>query len=56
MSETYDAIIVGSGAGGAAAAFRLAEAGRRILVLEKVPMKGSAQTDPIDAPRIVGAA
>ena len=46
MTELYDAIIVGSGAGGAAAAFRLAEAGRRILVLEKgpeLPTDGSTQ-------------
>jgi choline dehydrogenase-like flavoprotein len=37
MTDALDAIIVGSGAGGAAAALRLAEAGRRILVLEKGP-------------------
>jgi choline dehydrogenase-like flavoprotein len=44
MTETYDAIIIGSGAGGAAAAFKLAEAGRRILLLEKgepLPRDGS---------------
>ncbi len=44
MSETYDAIIIGSGAGGAAAAFKLAEAGRKILVFEKgsrLPTDGS---------------
>ncbi|MGO9739919.1 MAG: FAD-dependent oxidoreductase [Roseiarcus sp.] len=37
MTATYDAIVIGSGAGGAAAAFRLAEAGRRVLVFEKGP-------------------
>ena len=46
MSNGIDAIIIGSGAGGAAAAFRLAEAGRRILVFEKgpeLPTDGSTQ-------------
>ena len=33
----YDAIVVGSGAGGAIVAYRLAEAGRRVLVLERGP-------------------
>src|SRR5271166_2202755 len=46
MSNGIDAIIIGSGAGGAAAAFRLAEAGRRVLVFEKgpvLPTDGSTQ-------------
>ncbi|MBK8754153.1 MAG: GMC family oxidoreductase [Candidatus Competibacteraceae bacterium] len=37
MSEHYDAIIIGSGAGGSAAAYRLAQDGRRVLLLEKGP-------------------
>ena len=35
MSETHDAIVVGSGFGGAIAARRLAEKGMKVLVLER---------------------
>jgi len=37
MSELYDAIVVGSGAGGAAVSYKLAMNGRRVLLLEKGP-------------------
>jgi choline dehydrogenase-like flavoprotein len=43
-NERYEVVIVGSGAGGAAAAYRLARAGRRVLMLEKgrhLPTDGS---------------
>jgi choline dehydrogenase-like flavoprotein len=43
-SERYDVIIVGSGAGGAAAAYKLAGSGCRVLMLEKgrhLPTDGS---------------
>lgn len=35
MHEHHDSIIVGSGAGGSAAAYRLARAGQRVLLLER---------------------
>jgi len=44
MSERYDYLIIGSGAGGAAAAYRLGQAGARVLLLEKgqpLPRDGS---------------
>lgn len=34
-SQRYDAVIIGSGAGGGTLAFHLAQAGKRILVLER---------------------
>ncbi len=46
MNTELDAIIIGSGAGGAATAFCLAEDGRKILILEKgpeLPADGSTQ-------------
>ncbi len=44
MSERFDYIIVGSGAGGSAAAYRLVSAGKRVLLIEKgdrLPNDGS---------------
>ena len=44
MSDRYEYIIIGSGAGGAAAAWRLAQSGRRLLIVEKgakLPTDGS---------------
>ena len=35
MSDSYDVIVVGSGAGGAAAAHKLVKAGKRVLMIEK---------------------
>ena len=48
----HDYIVIGSGAGGAAAAWRLAQTGRRILVLEKgdeLPTDGST----LDVDRVI---
>ena len=36
-NEPYDAIIVGSGAGGSAAAYNLARTGLRVALIEKGP-------------------
>ena len=35
MSEHYDVIIIGTGAGGGTLAYKLAPSGKRILVLER---------------------
>ncbi len=43
-SNTVDAIVVGSGFGGAVAAARLAESGLRVLVLERGPWWGDDQS------------
>jgi choline dehydrogenase-like flavoprotein len=37
MSTPYDAIIIGTGAGGGTLAFHLAQAGKNILILEQGP-------------------
>jgi len=52
MNPNFDVIVIGSGAGGAAAAHRLVEAGRRVLLLEKgeaLPRDGST----LDIGRVV---
>jgi choline dehydrogenase-like flavoprotein len=54
MNTNYDVIVIGSGAGGAAAAYRLVEAGLRVLLLEKgepLPRDGST----LDIQRVVHA-
>ena len=42
MSERYDVIVVGSGAGGGVVAGELAERGRRVLLFEAGPYKTAA--------------
>jgi choline dehydrogenase-like flavoprotein len=46
----YDVIIIGSGAGGAAAAYHLAQTGKRVLVIEKgMPLPRDGSTLSVDA-------
>ena len=53
LAEHYDAIVIGSGAGGGIAAQTLAEDGRRILVVERgeLPDRSLLLTDHLRTPR-----
>ena len=49
MPDQYDAIIIGTGAGGGTLAYHLAQAGKRILVLDEAlffPRKNSTGIPP----------
>src|SRR6266516_449563 len=52
MPRTYDVVVVGSGFGGGSAACRLAEAGKRVCVLERGRRFGRDDfpDDPLQAP------
>jgi choline dehydrogenase-like flavoprotein len=53
MNTRYDAIIIGSGAGGSAAAYQLTQSGKRVLLLEKgleLPKDGST----LDVEKVAG--
>jgi cholesterol oxidase len=55
MPESFDVVIVGSGFGGGIAACRLAEAGKRVCVLERGKrFKGEDfPSEPVEAPRLL---
>lgn len=44
--ESFDAVIIGSGAGGAPVAYELAKAGKTVLILEKGPLLVSQNESP----------
>ena len=50
MSDHYDVIVIGSGAGGGTVAHTLAPTGKRILMLERgrVPASGTPELGPAD--------
>jgi len=50
MSKTHDAIIIGAGIIGAATAFALGRAGRKVLVIDKLPASGYASSGPTTRP------
>src|SRR3954469_25340934 len=55
MDATYDVVVVGSGFGGGIAACRLAEAGKRVCVLERGRRFAPTDfiEDPDDAPKLL---
>jgi choline dehydrogenase-like flavoprotein len=57
MAELYDAVIIGSGAGGAPIAYELARANKRVLVLDKGPLlRTQDDIDPTQPARGIVAA
>lgn len=50
LTDGHDAVVVGSGAGGAAAAWRLCQNGLRVLLLEAGPAFDRARDYPLDSP------
>lgn len=50
LTRSFDAVIVGSGAGGAAAAWRLTSKGTRVLMLEAGPRFDPVSDYPLDSP------
>lgn len=50
LSQGHDAVVIGSGAGGAAAAWRLCQQGLRVLLLEAGPAFDSTRDYPLNRP------
>jgi choline dehydrogenase-like flavoprotein len=50
LSQEHDAVVIGSGAGGAAAAWRLCQQGLRVLLLEAGPAFEPTRDYPLDRP------
>lgn len=53
MDERFDAVIIGSGYGGSIPALRMAEAGMRVLVLERGPRRATSDLRQSDDPRYI---
>ncbi len=56
MPDDFDVIVIGSGAGGGAAAYKLVKAGKRVLMIEKGAPSAARRLDAVDRDRVQGGA